>query len=117
MNRLSMLTAFSAFGLILVAAPANALQGQAPSSAFLIADQGAQSGAGNRPTAGGGQGEDAAAQGDGPRAMPPSGAPGFKHDDGSSQRSNDGGNRQSKDNSKAGTANPTSPRAPMNSGR
>jgi len=120
MNRLSMLTAFSALGLILAAAPANALQDLAPSSIiFLIADQGApsKSGASNRPTAGGGQGEDTTAQGDGPRALPPSGAPGFKHDDGSSPRSNDGGNRQSKDNSKAGTTNPTSPRSPMNSGR
>jgi hypothetical protein len=119
MNRLSLLTAFSALGLIIAATPADALQDQAPSAVFLIADQGAQSqsGAGNRPTAGGGEGEDTAAQGDGPRALPPSGAPGFKHDDGSSPRSNDGGNRQSKDNSKAGAANPTSPRSPMNRGR
>jgi hypothetical protein len=98
MNQLSLLTAFSALGLIIAATPANALQDQTPSSVLLIANQAAQSqsGAGNRPTAGGGEGEDTAAQGDGPRALPPSGAPGFKHDDGSSPRSNDGGNKQSK---------------------
>ena len=117
MNRLSVLTAFSALGLCIAAAPpADALQDQAPSS-FLVKDQAGQgqSPSSNRPTAGGGEGEDTARQGDGPRALPPSGAPGFKHDDGS-PRPNDG-NMQSKDNSKAGTANPTSPRAPMNSGR
>ncbi len=119
MNRLSLLAALSALGLfIAVAPPADALQDQAPSSS-LVKNQAAQSQSesSNRPTAGGGEGEDTARQGDGPRALPPSGAPGFKHDDGSSPRSKDGGNMPSKDNSKAGTANPTSPRSPMNSGR
>jgi hypothetical protein len=43
MNRLSLLTAFSALGLIIAATPADALQDQAPFAVFLIADQGAQS--------------------------------------------------------------------------